>query len=151
MTADEKARIHQLRLEGCSYAKIAAILNISENTIKSFCQRNKLPVGSIASLPEPVPDTNDNTSCRQCGKKLKQIPKHKPKKFCSDLCRSTWWKEHGEQVNKKAVYHITCACCGKEFESYGNNSRKYCGHECYIKDRFGEKTKAGNALDLGAV
>ena len=30
-----------------------------------------------------------------------------------------------------------CENCGKEFHLYGDSRRKYCSHECYIKDRFG--------------
>ncbi|RXM53885.1 RNA polymerase subunit sigma-70, partial [Clostridium tetani] len=26
--------------------------------------------------------------------------------------------------------------CGKEFSAYGNKNRKYCSHNCYIRDRF---------------
>jgi IS30 family transposase len=154
MTADEKIRVRQMRLEGITYAQISSSLNISENTIKSFCQRNKLPVGSIASLPDTRPDPMDNTICKQCGKRLKQNPKHKPKKFCSDICRNAWWKTHNEQVDKKAVYRFTCVFCGKAFESYGNRSRKYCDHTCYIKDRFfseGKKAKARNDIDRRAI
>ena len=29
-----------------------------------------------------------------------------------------------------------CAYCGQPFQSYGNQTRKYCSHECYIHDRF---------------
>jgi hypothetical protein len=49
-----------------------------------------------------------------------------------------WWKEHPERLNRKAVYGLVCAGCGKPFESYGNRYRKYCSHDCYIKDRFGD-------------
>ena len=138
MTDGEKTKIGQMRLDGISYAQIALSLGISVNTIKSFCKRNKLPVGGITYSPNAKPGPEDNSICRQCGKQLNQNPKFKPKKFCSDTCRSVWWKDHREQVNKKAIYLFTCACCGKEFESYGNNSRKYCDHACYIQDRFGE-------------
>lgn len=26
--------------------------------------------------------------------------------------------------------------CGKAFVAYGNKDRKYCSHDCYIRDRF---------------
>jgi len=38
----QKEQITQMRSEGFSYAKIAAALGISENTVKSFCRRNNL-------------------------------------------------------------------------------------------------------------
>jgi len=40
--------------------------------------------------------------------------------------------------SQTAFYNITCKYCGTEFRLYGN--RKYCCHDCYIKDGDG----AGN-------
>lgn len=37
---------------------------------------------------------------------------------------------------------IACAHCGKPFTAYGNKERKYCSHNCYISDRFGEERDA---------
>ena len=54
-----------------------------------------------------------------------------------EKCRLAWWNEHRDSMNRKAVYRLTCAYCGEVFDSYGNKSRKYCSHACYIKDRFG--------------
>ena len=34
-----------------------------------------------------------------------------------------------------------CRECGKPFTAYGNSRRKYCSHECYIRNRF----KGGDA------
>lgn len=35
-------KIKELRLKGLSYGKISLVLNISLNTVKSFCRRNNL-------------------------------------------------------------------------------------------------------------
>ena len=75
-------------------------------------------------------------SCRQCGKPLKQGIKGQPKKFCSEECRRFWWKDNDSELVRKAYYTIICAECGNKFESYGNKSRKFCGHACYINNRF---------------
>ena len=40
MNQDKKARIRELREEGLSYTGIAKRMDISKNTIKSFCRRN---------------------------------------------------------------------------------------------------------------
>lgn len=101
------------------------ILGISDNTVRSFCRRNGLGDKSKNAV-----------ACKQCGKLIKNIPKQKPKKFCSDACRNTWWNEHQNCVNQKANYEYTCACCGRHFTAYGNDHRKYCSHACYITDRF---------------
>lgn len=134
MTGDEKQKVRLMRQQGVGYAQIAASLDISLNTVKSFCRRNNLQSGVVMKT-----DTGD---CRQCGKRLHQEPKRKPRRFCSDKCRLAWWNDNRDKLNRKAVYQLICAHCGKEFESYGNKNRKYCTHACYIKDRFGEEEQA---------
>lgn len=108
--------------------KIAKILGISDNTVRSFCRRNGLDGKAKNTI-----------ACKQCGKLIKVVPKQKPKKFCSDSCRNAWWKEHLECITKKAVYEFTCASCGRYFTAYGNSHRKYCSHGCCIAGRFGKK------------
>lgn len=120
MTDEQKRTVEELRANGVSYTKIGALLGLSANTIKSFCRRR---------------DT-DKLFCRNCGKALEQIPKQKAKSFCSDWCRRNWWHSHRDRIRKRALYCIRCANCGRHFESYGNKTRKYCSHACYIADRF---------------
>lgn len=79
--------------------------------------------------------------CKQCGKLLKQDLKTKEKIFCSDDCRHKWWTNHSELLNKKAFYEFECKHCHKKFTAYGNTKRKYCSHDCYVKDRM-ERLKA---------
>ena len=126
MTNSQKEKIRSLRMQGVSYLKIGEILGIPDNTVRSFCRR--------CGLGEEAKNT---CCCKQCGKLIKIIPKRKPKIFCSDECRAEWWNTHPENVQRKAVYHFTCAHCGKPFTAYGNKGRKYCCHQCYIADRFG--------------
>lgn len=133
MTGEQKESIHQMRGKKISYSQIAAALEISLNTVKSYCRRNGLQGNLLQSAK------GDDAVCQQCGKRLNQKAKQKPKKFCSDQCRRAWWKDHQDRLNKKAVYVLTCAHCGAPFQSYGNKKRKYCSHACYIKDRFGEE------------
>ena len=80
------------------------MLGISDNTVRSFCPRNGL--GSTAK---------NTVACKQCGKLIKIIPKQKPRKFCSDTCRATWWNSHQESVDRKAVYEYICVHCGKQW------------------------------------
>ena len=128
MTDLQREQIKAMRLQGISYVKSGETLGISDNTVRSFCRRNGLG------------DTAKNTvACKQCGKLIKIVPKQKPRKFCSDACRTAWWNSHQDCVVRKAVYAYTCAHCGKPFTAYGNKGRKYCSHECYIADRFGEE------------
>lgn len=145
MTAEQKQKIQQMRGEGQSYMQIASVLHISENTIKSFCRRNNL---GIAKNSKPQTAKEMLIICKQCGKPLIQGKKGQHKKFCTEVCRHTWWKVNNGQLAKKAWYTLTCAECGKVFESYGNQKRRFCGHACYIKNRFG---KAGDKYDTRAI
>lgn len=78
----------------------------------------------------------DDAVCECCGNSIKQIPKQKKKRFCSDECRNKWWNSHLDLVKRKAVYKYKCPNCGKEFEVYGNGHRKFCCHDCYVAYRF---------------
>lgn len=145
MTKDQRQKIQQMRREGQSYLQIASVLGISENTIKSFCRRNKISTFN-SNKPQVMMETQ--TACKQCGKPLTHGTKGQPKKFCSEECRRTWWKANDGQLVKKAWYTQTCVGCGKEFQSYGNQTRKFCGHACYIRKRF---EKAGDDYESRAV
>jgi uncharacterized protein YjcR len=52
MTSFQKEQIHRMRSAGMGYAKIAASLGISENTIKSYCRRHNL--GGIMATSQPA-------------------------------------------------------------------------------------------------
>lgn len=126
MTDKQKIEIERMRRAGMGYKKIAVTLELSENTVKSYCRRLN-----------DTPAKDNGEKCLTCGKPLIQIPGYKKKKFCSDSCRMKWWNAHLDIVQRKAIYTFICPNCGKEFTVYGNANRKYCCHECYIEDRFG--------------
>ena len=130
MDSKHKARIAHMRRGGMGYSRIAQALGVSENTVKSYCKRNNL--GGHANTHTSFPEL----SCRNCGLVLEQASGKKTRIFCSDNCRVAWWNTHLEAVNKKAIYQFSCPRCGLAFESYGNKSRKYCSHACYIRSRF---------------
>lgn len=120
MATEKSKEILHYREQGLGYKKIAALTGYSLNTVKSVCRRN--PNG-------------EEKLCLQCGAKLVRTPHYKEKKFCSDTCRMAWWNNHPESVNRKAIYHFTCAHCGQPFDSYGNDHRKYCSRACYAEAR----------------
>jgi len=134
MNGLQKQRIAALRYQGAGYAKIAEALGISENTVKSYCQRNNLG-GNLMATVQP---DGGQTFCHQCGTELTQVPGRKPRKFCTPACRVAWWKAHPDHLKQKAIYRFTCPACGAAFESYGNANRKYCSHACYVTARFGK-------------
>lgn len=134
MTENQKILIGNLRAAGFGYKKIAEQMELSENTIKTYCRRNSLG-GNLAM--QDGSDQADKHVCRYCGVEVEQKPGRKEKKFCSDKCRNKWWNKHLDKVRRKAVYQFECPHCQRPFTAYGNANRKYCSHECYIEDRFG--------------
>ena len=129
MTSTQKQRIEFLRGKGESYGTIALELGMPENTVKSFCRRNR--IGRARQSEQPVA----SVACDNCEIPLQHMPGAKQKRFCCDTCRMTWWKAHREAVHRKAVYRFVCPICGTEFESYGNKHRKYCSRACYGASR----------------
>lgn len=126
MTALQKAKVQELRSSGLSYAGIAATLNISIGTIKSFCSRHTVESAAGA--------------CKRCGGKLVNTPGHRQRIFCSAECRQLYWQENPSLINRRSAVTQVCAGCGKEFTDYASRQRKYCSHKCYIADRY----KAGD-------
>jgi len=130
MTTLQKNEIIKMREQGCGYAAIANALCISKDSVKTFCRRNGLT--GVRAGKEKI----CGKYCPQCSKEIVQVSKRKPRRFCSDKCRKTWWNSHPEKVSQKAVYSFTCVGCGEPFKAYGNQHRKYCSHECYVSTRF---------------
>lgn len=124
MTDLQKKQIIALRKEQATYTTISDVLGIPVNTIKTFCRRNGITAESLVEKPV----------CKNCGAELKNTPGARPRLFCSNHCKQTWWnKRRSERVSNKLVPHI-CARCGKSFTDYGGANRKYCSQECY-RDR----------------
>ena len=134
MDGFQKEQIKNLRGEGLSYAEIARQVNVYRDAVISFCRRN-----GLQEIKKPISVVENDTAdvCRECRKPLVQVDGMKRRVFCSKECRTKWWKEHPDRLNRKAVYQFTCPHCGKPFSAYGNSKRKYCSHVCYISDRFG--------------
>lgn len=133
MTDAQKIQIENLREAGLGYKKIAEQMELSENTVKTYCRRHGLG-GKMAEQGAANKDV-----CLCCGVGVKQNPGRKKKKFCSDKCRNKWWNAHLDKVNRKAVYIYACLTCGEEFSAYGNSKRKYCSCKCAAN-----RNKGGN-------
>jgi uncharacterized protein YjcR len=125
MTNEQNKQIKNLRCDGTSYSTIASMLDISINTVKSFCRRNNLANKYCKNI------------CDNCGASLLHTPGAKKKRFCCDKCRMDWWAKNTDKVNRKALYNFECGTCGVDFQSYGNAYRKYCSRRCYGKSRRG--------------
>lgn len=127
LSQHQKDSIMAFRYEGWSYQAIADIMNLSANTVKSFCRRNDAGKADDAN-------TVAENICRNCGAILSQTPGAKKRAFCCDKCRYAWWNRH----KSRQPYRLLCRHCGREFISFGNKKRKFCGRECYRLSRYGE-------------
>lgn len=126
ITNVQKETILAMRQQGISYARIAEELILSLNTVKSVCRRNGIKISRPEERPSGV--------CKTCGEPLRQVAGGRQKTFCSDKCRYLWWN----RSRCRHPYRLTCSYCGKQFISYGNKSRKFCGRDCYSLSRYGE-------------
>lgn len=140
METKDKIAIYNLRMDGCGYVTISNLTGINVNTVKSYCRRHGLGSGLQKSAKiELDGDCETEVFCKNCGKRVKQNHKRKKKMFCNDKCRMDWWNNHREMVKHRTSNIGVCKHCGKEIILFGKTQRKYCSHECYILDRFGEK------------
>ena len=129
--------IHEMLQQGKSSKEISLAVGISSSTIRSHVRRH--------------PEFYGGKLCRNCGQTMVQPIGRKVKHFCSDKCRMAWWNSHREQVQKKTYYTLVCAHCGKEFESYGNQKRKYCSRNCYVIARFHSPAESNPLPDCPGI
>ena len=73
MTDEQKQQIIALRRAGAGYGRIAMQLQISINTVKSFCRRHSL----VTRI--------DGAVCEQCGKSFISYG-NKNRKYCGREC-----------------------------------------------------------------
>jgi uncharacterized protein YjcR len=133
MTEVQQEKIKALRWRGTTYASIAAAVDLSPDTVKSYCRRNGITILN----QEKAEGKTVYAFCENCGVPIEQAHKQKPKKFCCEECRSVWWNKNRRLVSGSLrVAH--CAHCGAAFEKYANAKQRYCGKACYINHRFGE-------------
>lgn len=139
MKESDKKKIKELWLQGYGSTKIAEILGINVNTVKSFCRRHGLSGDRKQERFNNTDIVVKEPRCKCCGFSIAWKSGTKKKIFCSDSCRMKWWNSHQEFVNRKAEYVFVCCNCGRLFTAYGNKERKYCTHSCYIEHRYGKK------------
>ena len=143
MKREDLRQVRSLRETGYSYSRIATVLGVPKNSVKSYCNRFGIQLG-----------TGDSDSgadgilrCRQCGHVIERGNQSNGRKFCSNECRMRWWNAHRDRVTSKTACITICANCNKAFRSYIGEHRKYCCHACYIAHRFGK----GDTHDKGTI
>jgi len=134
MTREQQDEIRRLRAMGEGYKKIGALLDLSVNTVKSFCRRD---VGSeLAETDDSILPVDDTQLCPRCHRPVALVPGHRRRVFCSDACRVAYWRMQARSATTK-----TCVGCGQPLFGH-DRDRKYCSHDCYIAHRFG-RTNGG--------
>ena len=121
MTELQKKQIMGMRKGKATYATISETLGIPVSTIKTFCRRNGMVNESFKGKP----------CCKNCGAELTNTPKARPRLFCSDQCKQTWWNKHRYERSSVKITPHTCPTCGKLFSDYTGANRKYCSQQCY--------------------
>ena len=128
MKPEQKRMIEELRNSGCGYKEISEQLQISINTVKSYCKRHELTrMGKRNS--------GSVRFCVQCGTEIKQEQHRKTKKFCSDRCRMIWWREHSSLLRTPSKQIFICPVCHEAFSAYSSTKQKYCSRLCYARSR----------------
>ena len=124
MTLYEIQQIRTLQCQGLGYRRIASMLNLSPNSVKSYCQRHPM---------EPTP--NADAYCKQCGKPISFVVGKKKRQFCSDRCRQIWWNAHRAEVNRRTFHVHRCRQCGRAFSAYGRPNQPFCSRSCFAASR----------------
>jgi len=121
MTNSQKSQIIEFRKKGLGYKTIAAILEITKDSVSGFCRRTGMN-GEVSERGKK------NNICQSCGRVIPESIIDRKKRFCSNKCRMTWWNKH--RKTKPAI----CECCGKTYNAYTDT--RFCSHECYVLYRF---------------
>ena len=96
MTSSQMKIIEALRRRNYSYAFIGERLSLSANTVKSICRRKHFD----ADGPRKTKAEKQSAAlCKYCSAPLEGG--RKDRAFCSDECRSNWWKENRKVIEIK--------------------------------------------------
>lgn len=130
---EQARKIEFLRKQGFGYRQIAAELDMPRDTIRYYCKTHNL-----AGNAKETYENAKGVTCSQCGKRLIQPSTGRKRLFCSDECRYRWWHANEKLIPRPlgSREEVTCANCGKPILDYVRKKRRYCSHECYIRDRF---------------
>ena len=128
MNPEQKNMIQDLRNSGCGYKEISEQLQISINTVKSYCKRHDL-------TSTKKRNSGSVRFCLQCGNEIKQEQHRKTKKFCCDRCRMIWWREHSSLLRTPSKQTFICLVCHEAFSAYSSTKQKYCSRLCYARSR----------------
>lgn len=144
ITEIQKDQARRLRAKGMGYTKLMAVTGISKGVANKLC-KIIVPAEEDKTLNERM---ERGEACMYCGDPITQPPgSGRRRRFCSTFCRREYWKIHRSELKQspEAFHTMLCAYCGKTFEVYGRNNRKYCCHAHYLLHRNGAKVDNSEA------
>ena len=140
MNEEKRQEIVNLRKQGMSMRKLAEYTGETIATIRAKCKG----VSTSLENRDILDQIRRKEVCAYCGRRIEQPKMGRPRRFCSDDCRRAYWKANRDIMkrNPEAIYTKVCPYCGKTFQAYGNKNRKYCCHEHYVLDYYGDRKRA---------
>ena len=81
--------------------------------------------------------------CPVCGEVFEATGRGRPKRFCSEKCRTYYHHKYPNPANWKSTRIAICPMCGREFQASREyaHPRKYCSRACANRGRAAEKKK----------
>ena len=79
--------------------------------------------------------------CPACGMVFEAPVRGRPKRFCSEKCRTYYHHKYPNPANWTSTRIAVCPVCGQEFQACREytHPRKYCSRACANKGRAREK------------
>ena len=142
MTDQQALQIRTLRQQGLGYHAIAGMIGLSRDSVRGYCKNHGLDGIQLNVKMNTKERIKNGEACAYCAGPIKKKDTGRPRRFCSEICRRSYWRVHRKEEGIKHADHIytmECAYCHETFESYANKSRKYCCHGHYILDRYGKE------------
>lgn len=125
MTHEEKKQIGKMRAAGMSYTRIAEALDISINSVKSYCRRHGLGADTALQETQPVQAEScqppqEATACEQCGSPVRQQAGRKKTpvlfgRLQTGMVGSSPWRDEPQgrasfcvRILRYAVFKVRC-------------------------------------------
>ena len=123
MTDEQALQIRKLRAQGMGYRAIASAANLSRDIVRNYCRSKGIGGFHIEYEMNLKERMSDGRACAFCGADLDQPLTGRPKRFCSEMCRRSYWRIHRAELKKKptAIYTMECPYCHEIFESYSDS------------------------------
>lgn len=143
----ERERVRELRLSGLGYEAIAEKMGLSIFAVLDYCVELGIPGEgeiylSVPGLTERGTAFHKMSSscgrvCQQCGAQILQGTMGRPRRFCSNECKNTYW--NSLRVKRKRSGRLAiCKNCGAPFRAVNESKapRLFCCRKCYFDYRY---------------